>query len=69
MNKKILSIIFLLLLLFVSIAFIYIYFNQNEVDEKQYDGSSKNVNDEDVANEIDDMFIEEDDEIEIGEIV
>jgi len=53
----------------VSIAFAYIYFNQGETNQNQYDSSGKNVNDTDVANEIDDMFIEEDDEIEIGEIV
>ena len=53
----------------VSIAFAYIYFNQNETDGNQYDSSGKVLSDTDVANEIDDMFIEEDDEIEIGEII
>jgi len=68
MNKKIISLFFLLVLM-VSIAFTYIYFNQIETDERQYDSSGKTVSDEDIANEIDDMFIEEDDEIEIGEMV
>lgn len=53
----------------VSITFAYIYFNQEETDEKQYNDSGKTVNDSDVANEIDDMFIEEDNDIEIGDIV
>jgi hypothetical protein len=53
----------------VSVAFAYIYFNQIETDERQYDSSGKTINDEDIANEIDDMFIEEDDEIEIGEMI
>jgi len=68
MNKKIISIIFLLILM-VSIASAYIYFTQKQTQEKQYDGSSKTVDDDDLANEIDNMFIEEDDEVEIGEIV
>ena len=68
MNKKIISIIFLLILM-VSIALAYIYFTQNQTQEKQYDGSGKTVNDNDLANEIDNVFIEEDNEVEIGEIV
>jgi len=68
MNKKIVSIVFLLIVM-VSITITYVYFNQKEADEKKYDDSGKTVNDQDLANEIDDMFIEEDDEIEIGEIV
>ncbi|MDH7507002.1 MAG: hypothetical protein QHH15_04350 [Candidatus Thermoplasmatota archaeon] len=68
MNKKIISIIFLLILM-VSITITYIYFNQKETGEKQESGSGSFVNDEDVANEIDKIFIDEDDEIEIGEIV
>jgi len=68
MNKKIISIFFLLILM-VSITATYVYFNQKENDENQYDGSDKTVNNDDVANEIDDMFLEEDDEVEIGDIV
>lgn len=68
MNKKIISIVFLLILM-VSITITYVYFNQKQTEETQYNGSGNTVNDEDVANEIDDMFIEEDEEIEIGDIV
>ncbi len=68
MNKKIIS-LFLLLILMVSITFAYIFINQSKTDGNQYDSSGKNVSDEDVANEIDDMFLEEDDEVEIGEII
>lgn len=53
----------------VSIAFVYVYFNQNETNENQYESSGKNINNEDVASEIDDIFIEEDDEVEIGEMI
>jgi len=68
MNKKIISILFLLII-FVSIALTYSYLNQKETDQGQYDTTSKNVNDEDLSNEIDDMFIDENDELEIGEII
>ncbi len=66
MNKKIIS-LFLLLILMVSITATYVYFNQN--NETQYDSSDKTVDDTDVANEINDMFLEEDDEVEIGDII
>ena len=67
MNKKIVSLLFLLII-FVSIAFAYIYLNQDETDIEHYDSSENIVDDEDLANELDDIFIEEDDEIEIGDI-
>ncbi|MDH7517540.1 MAG: hypothetical protein QHH19_04270 [Candidatus Thermoplasmatota archaeon] len=68
MNKKIVSILFLLIV-FVSVALAYIYFNQAATDEKGYSGSSKDVSDEDLANEIDDIFLDEDSEVEIGEMI
>jgi CHASE3 domain sensor protein len=68
MNKKIVSIFFLLIIL-TSIAFAYSYFNQKNTEENQYDSSAKLVNDADVASEIDDIFLEEDAEVEIGEMV
>jgi len=68
MNKKIISLLFLLILM-VSITATYVYFSQKDSGETQYDNSDKTVNDADVANEIDDMFLEEDDEVEIGDIV
>ncbi len=68
MNKKMISIFFLLIIM-VSIAFVYVYVNQNETNEKQYQSSGKNINDQDIASEIDDIFIEEDDEVEIGEMI
>jgi|MudIll2142460700_1097286.scaffolds.fasta_scaffold941516_2 peptidoglycan hydrolase CwlO-like protein len=68
MNKKIIS-LFLLLILMVSITATYVYFNQNQNNETQYDSSDKTVGDADIANEIDDMFLEEDDEVEIGDII
>ena len=68
MNKKITSIIFLLII-FVSIALVYSYSNKTSTDEKQYDSPVEAITEENVAEEIDNSFIEEDDEIEIGEMV
>ena len=57
------------MIIIASIALAYNYFNQNSTDEKQYDSSNKTVNDSDVAGQVDDTFIEEDGEVEIGEMV
>ena len=68
MNKKIISIFFIFIILF-SAMLIYIYFNQSTSEEKQYDGSSEDVTDDEISNEINDLFLDEDSEIEIGEMV
>ena len=68
MNKKIISIFFLLIIL-VSIAVAYNYFNQKSTEENQYNSSPKTVTESDIAREIDNAFLAEDDEVEIGEMV
>jgi hypothetical protein len=68
MNKKIVPILFLSIVL-VSLALTYSYFNQPTTNEQQYEGSAEDINNENVSDEIDDTFIEEDSEIEIGEMV
>jgi len=68
MNKKIISIFFLLIVL-VSILVSYIYLNQTSTEEKEYSGSIGTVDDKSISDEVDDVFIEEDDEIEIGEMI
>ncbi len=68
MDKKLISIFFLFIIL-VSVMVMYSYFNQSTTEEKQYDGSTETINDEDIVNEIDEIFLGEDDEIEIGEMV
>ena len=50
-------------------ALVYSYLNKTSTDEKQFDSSVDTITDENVAEEIDNFFIEEDDEIEIGEMV
>lgn len=67
MNKKIIAILFLLIL-FASIAVAYMYLSQESAEE-QYGSSDKTVDDSDLASEVDDSLIGEDDEVEIGEMV
>jgi uncharacterized UPF0160 family protein len=67
MNKKIISIIFLLIIL-ISSALIYNYY-KSSTDEKQYNTPIGTIDENNILEEIENTFIEEDDEIEIGEIV
>jgi hypothetical protein len=68
MNKKIILIFFILVILFV-ITVIYGYYNRLNSEEEQYSNSVGTINDNEVYEEIDDMFIDEDDEIEIGDMI
>ena len=68
MNKKIISIFFLLIIM-VTITIAYSYFTQPTIEEKPYDKSIESVDDRDISNEIDKLLIDEDYELEIGEMV
>jgi hypothetical protein len=68
MNKKILSLLFLLILL-VSITISYAYFNQPTTEKKPYDYSNDSVNDTDIRNEIDNSLLDEDYNVESGEMI
>jgi len=68
MNKKIILITFLLLIL-VSITLVYNYYIKSTTAESHYDSHIETIAENDVSEEIDDIFIEEGDEIEIGEMV
>jgi peptidoglycan hydrolase CwlO-like protein len=68
MNKKIISIFFLLIIM-VSMVFAYSYFTQPTIEEKQYDYSMDSINDKDISNEIDNLLIDENYEVEIGEMI
>lgn len=67
MNKKIIS-IFFLLIIFISITLGYSYYISNS-NEQQYNSPIQTISDNNISEEIDETFIEEDDEIEIGEMV
>ena len=70
MDKKIMSLCFLLLIV-TAVTVTYVAFNQPFSGENQqsYIPTDGAVTDEDIIDEIDDSFIPEDDEIEIGEMV
>jgi CHASE3 domain sensor protein len=67
MNKKIIS-IFFLLLIFISITMAYSYYTSNN-NEQSYNSPIQTISENNITEEIDETFIEEDDEIEIGEMV
>jgi CHASE3 domain sensor protein len=67
MNKKIITLFFLLLVL-GSILVVYSYLNQ-AADENTYTGSNNDISDEDILKELDELFVSEDDDIEIGDIL
>ena len=68
MNKKIILIFFLLIIM-VTITLAYTNFTQPTTEEKTYDYSKDYVNDKDINNEIDNLLIDEDYELEIGEMI
>jgi len=70
MDKKIISLCFLLIVV-IAVTVTYITSNQlsSEEDQQNYVPAYDDVADEDINDEINDIFISEDDEIEIGEMV
>ena len=68
MNKKIILIFFLLVIM-VSIVFTYSYFKQSTTEEKTYEYPLDSVDVKDISDEIDNLLIDEDYEVEIGEMV
>lgn len=69
MNKKIIS-TFILLILVISATVLFVTFNQFDTSEYQ-DGynSDEEISEEDISDEIDDYFLSEDNEVEIGEMI
>lgn len=68
MNKKILSVLFLLLIV-VSATVSYRVLNQPVAQNNQSTGSNGTITQDDIAREINNIFINETQEIEIGEMV
>ena len=69
MDKKILS-IFLILVIVVSTTVLFVTLKESTSDEDQQDYSvGEDVIDDDISNEIDDAFLPEDDEIDIGDMI
>lgn len=68
MNKKILAVLFLLLIV-VSATVSYRVLNQPVAQNNQSNGSSGIITQDDMSGEINNIFINETQEIEIGEMV
>ena len=70
MDKKIFF-LSLLLLFVIAITIVYIVYNQDFFAEEQdnYVPDDGEVSQQNISDEIDDFFISEDEEIEIGEMV
>ncbi|UCB59505.1 MAG: hypothetical protein JSV67_04215 [Thermoplasmatales archaeon] len=68
MNKKIILVFFLLIVM-VAITFVYSYFTQSTTKEEHYDYSMGSVDDSDISDEINNLLIDEDYEVEIGEMI
>ena len=68
MDKKIISIIFLSII-FVSIAVTYVYLDQPAEDGKQDVIVSGTPTDDEINQEVNDLFLDEDNEIDIGDML
>ena len=69
MDKKILS-IFLILVIVVSTTVLFVTLKESPSDGDQQDYSvGEDVSDDDISDEIDDAFLPEDDEIDIGDMI
>ena len=53
----------------VSLVFAYSYFTQPTTEEKPYDYSIDSVDDKEISDEIDNLVLDENYEVEIGEMV
>lgn len=68
MDKKIASIAIILLIL-ISATIAFISFKQSETVEDNQTYSGEDVTKEDISNEIDETFLSEEDEVEIGDMI
>lgn len=68
MNKKVISILSLLIIL-LSLILVYRFYNEVSDDGDQYTLPDETIDEDNITEEIDNIFIEEDDEIEIGDMV
>ena len=69
MDKKILSISVLLMIVIAATALFVFYKSSESADDSEYSSDAEDVTDEEITNEIDDAFLSEDDEVEIGDMI
>ena len=68
MNKKIISLAVLLVLL-ISMAATYVVINQPSAENEDLGIPDYKISDDDVESEVGSSFLEEDDEVDIGDIL
>jgi len=70
MNKKII-VTSILLIIVISATLLYVSFNMQDTitNQKNYPSSDDNITEDDISEEINDYFIPENDEIEIGDMI
>ncbi len=68
MNKKILSLFFLLILL-VSVTVSYAYFSQPSTSDDHQTNTGGDIDDDTVSSEIDSTLLDEDQGVEIGDMI
>lgn len=68
MNKKIISLLFLLILL-VSGTVSYAYFSQPSTSDNQQTNTGGDIDDDTVSSEIDSTLLDEDQGVEIGDMI
>ena len=68
MDKKIASIAIILVIL-ISATIAFVSFKQLETTEDNQTYSGEDITNDDISNEIDETFLSEDDEVEIGDMI
>jgi hypothetical protein len=68
MNKKILSLLFLLIIL-VSVTVSYAYFSQPAMTDDYPNNTGDDVDEDTLTSEIDSTLLDEDQGVEIGDII
>jgi len=68
MNKKMLSLCFLLILL-VSVTVSYAYFSQPSTSDDHQTNTGGDIDDDTVSSEIDSTLLDEDQGVEIGDMI
>lgn len=68
MNKKLISLLFVLVLL-VSVTISYAYFSQPSASDDNQTDTGSNIDDDTVSSEIDATLLDESEGVEIGDMI
>jgi len=69
MNNKIIT-TFILLIIVISATLLFVSFNQSDKDTNQNNyPSDDEISENDISDQVDEFFLSEDDEVDIGDMV